>query len=109
MTAHTCLVPSTERDLFVGTGQWREVESDREGRRCAIQEQQTITGRLELRAYFSAQDGRLCELFVVTSDGQRLQYDPTVVAALAAQAAQAAAESSATDTHGRARRFTWRR
>lgn len=91
-------VPSSELELFTLTGQWTEVDSDREGRRCVTQDQQGVT----LRAYFNA--GALAEMAACLPSGEVVELEAAVVARLAEGARRAAGEDP--PTPGTRRRST---
>lgn len=68
--------------MFTGSGQWCQVESDREGLQCASQVRPTIAGKMINRAYFDPA-GKLTALSVTTEDGQTMEFDPQQIAEVA--------------------------
>lgn len=90
-----------ELDLFLGTGQWAEGDSDREGQRCATQIHPP-PGQT-LRAYFSA-GGGLVAMAVTQIDGSTVEVPAAVLVELVAKM-----QASPAPTPGAPKRFTWRR
>lgn len=95
--------PRSELDLFLGTGAWSEVTTDREGQRCVEQQQpgQEAWQASTLRAYFS-DGGALVAMKVTDPAGEVTEMPAAVIAMMAAKVQEAAAAL----THGTQRRST---
>lgn len=88
-------------DLWIGSGMWSEVASDRKGLRCA---EQKIAGAT-LWAYFD-DGGKLAVMMLEQATGERTEMPAEQVLALTAMARRELAPKL---THGPASRFTGRR
>lgn len=94
-------------DLWIGSGMWSEVASDRKGLRCA--EQLAKIEGATLRAYFD--DGGKLVAMTLEQHGERSEMSAEQVLALTAIARRelAAELVGQTFTRGPASRFTGRR
>lgn len=92
-------------DLWIGSGMWSEVASDRKGLRCA-QQLAKIEGTT-LRAYFD-DGGKLVAMTLEQPDGERTEMTAAQVMPLVA-VMRRAMDEEAKGILGQASRFTGRR
>lgn len=107
MNSPSSSAPRSMFDLWIGSGMWSEVASDRKGLRCA--EQLAKIEGATLRAYFD-DGGKLEVMMLEQPTGERTEMPAEQVLALTAMARrELAAELGQTFTRGPASRFTGRR